>query len=237
MTRLAWTYLGRVPYAEAMHLQAACARRVANGGPPVLLLLEHPPVITLGRHADPAHLRVDPPALQARGIGLASTDRGGDVTFHGPGQLVGYPVASLRQAGCSVPGWVRGHAEAIIAFLREHDIQGVWSDTHPGVWVGTSKIAALGFHIARKVSTHGFALNVDPDLACFEAIVPCGLVHRGVTSMRQLAHAVPGMPEAAARMAAHVAERFGWTLGDRLQARDVSREPGHGLHREKLAHR
>jgi len=235
MTRLAWTYLGRVPYAEAMRLQAICSRRVALGASPVLLLLEHPPVITLGRHADVAHLRAKPSELRQRGIGLESTDRGGDVTFHGPGQLVGYPVASLRQAGCSVPGWVQGHAEAIIAFLRDHDIQGVWSDIHPGVWVGASKIAALGFHITRKISTHGFALNIDPDLACFETIVPCGLAHRGVISMRRLSRSVPSLPEAAAQMARHVAERFGWTLGDRIKARDVSREPGHASHREKLA--
>lgn len=235
MTRLAWTYLGRVPYAEATCLQGVCARKVARGAEPVLLLLEHPPVVTLGRHADPSHLRMTPEEFRRLGIQLAHTDRGGDVTFHGPGQLVGYPIASLRQAGCSVPDWVRGHAEAVVAFLDEYGVRGAWSDTHPGVWVGSSKIAAFGFHISRKVSTHGFALNIDPDLGSFTTIVPCGLEHRGVTSMRRLCRVVPSLPEAAARLAARVAARFGWALGDRIRVGEIRKEANHAAYAEQRA--
>jgi lipoyl(octanoyl) transferase len=230
MTTLEWTYLGRLAYRAALRLQIGHARRVAAGAGPVLFLMEHPPTVTLGRHADPANLKLDVKGFARRGIEVHRVKRGGDVTYHGPGQLVGYPVASLDSASCSVPRWVAGHAEAIVRFLRSHRIHAEWSPGVPGVWVGREKIAALGFHIKRRVSTHGFALNLDADLSNFETIIPCGLRDRGVTSMRALGARLPSMEASAAHIAGLVAEAFGWSLGAALQADRVLDEFEGPLH-------
>jgi lipoyl(octanoyl) transferase len=213
MIRLDWTFLGRLAYRTALRLQYDHARKVAAGAGPMLFLMEHPPTITLGRHADPSNLKLGTEELGRRGIGVHRVKRGGDVTCHGPGQLMGYPVASLDSAAAAVPEWVEGHAEAIVRFLQSHKIHARWSPRTPGVWVGPKKIAALGFHISRRVSTHGFALNLDADLSLFDTIVPCGLKDRGVTSMQSLGARVPSMEKAAAQMAGLVAETFGWSLG------------------------
>ena len=224
MIRLDWTFLGRLAYRTALRLQYGHARKVTAGAGPLLFLMEHPPTVTLGRHADPSHLKLKIEEFVRRGIEVHRVKRGGDVTYHGPGQLVGYPVASLDSAACTlntsrtakgaaVPGWVGGHARAIVGFLRNHGIDAEWSPGAPGVWVGREKIAALGFHISRRVSTHGFALNLDPDLSNFDTIIPCGLRDRGVTSMRALGAQVPSMENAAAEIAGLVAKAFGWSLG------------------------
>jgi len=218
MIRLDWTFLGRLAYRAALRLQYGHARKVAAGAGPMLFLMEHPPTVTLGRHADPSNLKLGPEEFVRRGIGVHRVKRGGDVTCHGPGQLVGYPVASLDSAACSVPGWVGGHARAIVRFLRSHKIHAEWSPGTPGVWVGQKKIAALGFHISQRVSTHGFALNLDADLSLFDTIVPCGLKDRGVTSMQSLGARVPPISKAAEQMAGLVAETFGWSLGTSLPA-------------------
>ena len=207
MTRLDWTFLGRLAYRTALRLQYRHARKVAAGAAPVLFLMEHPPTITLGRHADPSNLKLGAEELALRGIEVHRVKRGGDVTYHGPGQLVGYPVACLGSA--SVPRWVEGHAQAIVRFLQDHQIPAEW---------------ALGFHISRRVSTHGFALNLDLDLSNFNTIVPCGLRDRGVTSMRALGARVPALKEAATQMAGLVAESFGWSLGSALHADQVLNE-------------
>lgn len=222
MTCLDWTFLGRRSYRTALRLQYSHASRVAAGAAPLLFLLEHPPVITLGRHADPANLKLSAEELAARGLEVHRVKRGGDVTYHGPGQLVGYPVACLGST--SVPRWVEGNAQAIVRFLHSHQIPARWSRGNPGVWVGGDKIAALGFHISRRVSTHGFALNIDPDLSHFNTIVPCGLQDRGVTSMRALGVRVPALFEAAEQMAGLVAESFGWSLGVARPADQVLNE-------------
>jgi len=219
MTLLDWTFLGRLEYRTALRLQYRHARKVAAGAAPMLLLLEHPPTITLGRHAEWSHLKLGTRELASRGIEVHRVKRGGDVTYHGPGQLVGYPVARLDPVSGGVPRWVGGHARAVVRFLHCHQIHAEWSPETPGVWVGRDKIAALGFHISRRVSTHGFALNLDPDLSQFDTIVPCGLSDRGVTSMRALGARVPALHEAAAQIAGLVAESFGWSLGAAL--------PGH----------
>jgi len=222
MVRLDWTFLGRRTYRTALRLQYSHARRVAAGAAPLLFLLEHPPVITLGRHADLANLKLSEEELAARGLEVHRVKRGGDVTYHGPGQLVGYPVASL--GSISVPRWVEGNAQAVVRFLHSHQIPASWLRGNPGVWVGGDKIAALGFHISRRVSTHGFALNVDPDLSHFNNIVPCGLRDRGVTSMRVLGVRIPALREAAEQMAGLVAESFGWSLGNARPADQVLNE-------------
>jgi lipoyl(octanoyl) transferase len=220
MNRLDWVFLGSLSYQKALEIQYGHARRVAAGADPVLFLLEHPATVTLGRQADRSNLGLTLPEYERRGIAVCDTLRGGDVTFHGPGQLVGYPVGSLDVFGCSVPAWVRGHAAAVIEFLRRFGIEAEWSDTHPGVWIGERKIAAFGFHISHRISTHGFALNIDTDLSFYETIVPCGLRHLGVTSMARQISNTPSIEQAACEISRLLAESFGWQPGRRLPADD-----------------
>ena len=218
MAHMDWTFLGTVAYEKALQIQYALAGEVAAGADPVLFMLSHPPTVTLGRSADPKNLKLSEEEYADRGIEVFRVRRGGDVTFHGPGQLIGYPLASIRSLGISVPAWVRGFAEVIIAYLRQIGVEARWSADNPGVWVGDEKIAALGFHISRGVSTHGFALNIDPDLSCYETIVPCGIRQHGVTSIARQAVAVPRMEDAAAELAIITAREFGFGRGRQLPA-------------------
>ncbi len=181
--------LGRVEYPDGLILQAqlAQARRVGTVGD-VLLLLEHPPTVTLGRGAHVGNVLASPEELARRGIGLFETDRGGDVTYHGPGQLVGYPILHLSGERADVRAYVRSVEEGLIRCLQVFGLDAGRMPRWPGVWLGAEgrdarKIAALGVHIARWVTTHGFALNVRGPLADFELIVPCGIAEAGVTSM------------------------------------------------------
>ncbi len=154
--------------------------------PDALLLLEHPPTITLGRRADRNHLLVREDELRARGIALWETDRGGDVTFHGPGQLVGYPLLALQGGERDVHAYMRNLEESLIRLLAAYGIQAERDLRFTGVWTKGGKIGALGVHISRWITRHGFALNVQTDLSYFDLIVPCGIVGRGVTSMQRL---------------------------------------------------
>jgi lipoyl(octanoyl) transferase len=181
--------LGRVEYPDGLQLQAQLARaRKAGTTGDVLLLLEHPPTVTLGRGARPKNVLGSEAALAARGIGVYATDRGGDVTYHGPGQLVGYPILELAGARADVRAYVRSVEEGLIRALASFGLRAGRLPRWPGVWLGEEgrdarKIAALGVHIARWVTTHGFALNVAASLEDFELIVPCGIEEAGVTSM------------------------------------------------------
>ncbi|RME19397.1 MAG: lipoyl(octanoyl) transferase [Deltaproteobacteria bacterium] len=208
--QLDWTYLGLVPYSKALRLQYGYARHLERReGNPFLFLMQHPPVITLGRRSRPEHLLLEPEEYRKRGIELVEVKRGGGPTFHGPGQLVGYPVARLDLLGVRVPDWVRGCASALQNVLDSHGIRAEWSEQAPGLWVGEAKIAAFGFHIVRKViSTHGFALNVDVDLANFETFVPCGLPSAAVTSVRAQGSSV-SLRELTVQVACELAKRFG----------------------------
>src|SRR5579875_3353369 len=183
-----WAWLGQVEYDAALALQRALlAARAAERVPDVLLLVEHPPVITLGRRASLADLRADPATLAARGIAVRITNRGGLVTYHGPGQLVGYPIAALRPlTGGDVVRYVTGLEEVMLRLLAEQGVAAGRDARHHGVWVGSEKIGAVGVAVSRGVTMHGFALNLQPDLAHFLLIVPCGLADRGVTSVAQL---------------------------------------------------
>jgi lipoyl(octanoyl) transferase len=188
--------LGRVEYPDGLALQAqlARARRAGTTGD-VLLLLEHPPTVTLGRGARAGHVLASPAELASRGVGLYETDRGGDVTYHGPGQLVGYPILDLSGERADVRAYVRSLEEGLIRCLAHFGLQAGRMAQRPGVWLGEEgrdarKIAALGVHLARWVTTHGFALNVRTSLEDFELIIPCGIADAGVTSMeRELAQA------------------------------------------------
>lgn len=201
-----YTWLGAVPYREAWELQRHVARqRALNEIPDTLLLLEHPPVYTTGRRGPGDNLR-RPEAML--GAPVIETDRGGDITFHGPGQLVAYPIIDLRASGLSVIAYVRALEETVIRTVRNYGIVGAVECGLTGVWVGRDKIAAIGVRVGKPagasggwVTGHGLALNVDVDLGWFDDIVPCGIADRGVTSVRELAQESPPLGEASERLA------------------------------------
>jgi lipoyl(octanoyl) transferase len=185
--------LGVVEYTAGLDLQRELVedRRAGRIGD-TLLLLEHPPVITLGvkTRGQPTHIVASPDELTAAGVAVHETGRGGDVTYHGPGQLVGYPIFDLRPDRTDVHRYVRDLEEALILALHEFGISGVRVPGLTGVWVGTpgqeDKVGAIGVRISRWITSHGFALNVSPDLGHFDLIVPCGIKDRGVTSIARL---------------------------------------------------
>jgi len=183
--------LGVVPYEEALAMQRAlvedrCAGRIDD----VLLLVEHPHVLTLGVRGDGgrSHILVSPELLSARRIGVYETGRGGDITYHGPGQLVGYPIISLKPDRCDVHRYVRDLEEVLIRAVRDVGVDATRIAGLTGIWHANQKLAAIGVRISRWVTSHGFALNVAPDLECFKLIVPCGITDHGVTSLEQLGH-------------------------------------------------
>ncbi|MCR4425703.1 MAG: lipoyl(octanoyl) transferase LipB [Firmicutes bacterium] len=187
------------PYREAWALQHALLElRAKDEVPNALILLEHPPVITMGRRSSADHILAPRDVLAHMGIEVIEVERGGDVTFHGPGQLVGYPIVDLRAAGLGGVDLLRRIEEAIIGVLAGF---GVSASTVPGltgVWVGAQKIAAIGVGVKRGVSYHGFAMNVTTDLSYFDLIVPCGIRDRGVTSLaRELPSAAGRVPAGA----------------------------------------
>lgn len=176
---------GRLEYAAGLGLQERIAAAVESGAPDSLLLVEHPPVVTLGRGTMREHLLVSATELRRRGIAVAETDRGGDVTYHGPGQIVGYPIVDLRRRGVSVRGFLRLLEGVLIDALGACGVEARRRSGLTGVWTSSGKVAAIGISVRRGVTRHGFALNVDADLAPFELIVPCGLPEP-VTSMAAL---------------------------------------------------
>ncbi len=203
---LAWSYLGEVPYQEALALQLALRGAILAGGPgDTLLLLEHPPVITLGRSARRDNVLASRDQLDRLGLELVKIGRGGDVTLHAPGQLVGYP---LRRVGRAVKSHVEGMTRAIQALLDEYDIASWWRDDHPGVWTSAGKVAAVGVDARGGVAMHGFALNVEPDLGLYSMIIPCGL-QAPVTSMAKILETCPAPDELAPRLASLLAHEYG----------------------------
>jgi lipoyl(octanoyl) transferase len=182
-----WVDLGVVPYGEALSLQERChAARKEGLIPDTLLVLEHPPVITMGRTAKQENLLVDGPTLAARGVELYEAARGGDITYHGPGQLVGYPIFDLEAHRKDVHWYLRSVEESLIRALAEFGLKGERVSGRTGVWVGDEKVAAIGVGVRRWVTWHGFALNVSTDLDAFSLIVPCGIRDKGVTSLNHL---------------------------------------------------
>ena len=199
--------LGRMDYGQALEWQRRLvAARQRGEIPDQLLLLEHPHVITLGRNGQLRNLLASDEVLDRAGIAFYPTDRGGDVTYHGPGQLVGYPIVDLREWKRDVGAYVRAIEQTIIDTLADYGIAAGRIPKLTGVWVGERKIAAIGVHISRWVTSHGFALNVNTDLSYFEYIVPCGLT-RPVASMAQLG-ANAGLAEVAGVLAGHFGRVF-----------------------------
>jgi lipoyl(octanoyl) transferase len=199
--------LGRIEYGEALALQQRLvAERKAGEVGDRLLLLEHPHVITLGRNGHMENLLAGNDVLSRAGISFFPTDRGGDVTYHGPGQLVGYPILDLREWKRDVGAYVRGIEQAIIDTLADYGIEAGRIPKLTGVWVGERKIAAIGVHISRWVTSHGFALNVTTDLNYFQYIVPCGL-SKPVTSMAALG-VTATVEEAGRKLAGHFGRIF-----------------------------
>lgn len=202
--------LGLVDYGEGLRLQQdLIARRKAGTIPDTLLLLEHPHVYTLGRNARRENLLVSEARLAEIGAQLFDTDRGGDITYHGPGQLVGYPIFDLTQHRRDIAWYMRSLEEVFIRVAKDYGIDAVRVVGAPGVWVGNEKLVALGVHISRWVTSHGFAFNVSPDLGYFDHIVPCGLKDKGVTSLARLLGREVAMDEAIDRTIAHMAGVFG----------------------------
>ena len=200
---------GSMGYDVASGLQKRLHRQVVAGAlPGVLLLLEHPHVFTLGRRGRTDDILADAEELKALGAEVRHTDRGGEVTYHGPGQLVGYPIVDLRKLGIGPLAYVRRLERVLIATLADFGIHGESEDRPTGVWVGTAKIAAIGVKISRGVTTHGFALNVNPDLTYFDRIVPCGMPDVPVTSMAATGSASVNLGDAARALTAHFAEIF-----------------------------
>jgi lipoyl(octanoyl) transferase len=182
--RLGWT-----PYADSLALQRALVEdRSAERIGDVLLLVEHPPVLTVGVRGDGgrSHILASPDALAARGIEIHETGRGGDVTYHGPGQIVGYPIINLKPDRCDVHGYLRDLEEVLIQVAADFGIDAARVPGLTGVWVGEHKLAAIGVRISRWITSHGFALNLAPNLEDFDLIVPCGILDRGVTSLARL---------------------------------------------------
>jgi len=213
MTRrtLRWGFLGRVPYRQAVERQHAIRDAVKKGeGLEHLLLLEHPHVYTLGRNATAADILAGPDWLAARGIEVADCDRGGQVTYHGPGQLVGYPIVNLSPDRRDIRRYVRDLQEALIRTLADYGVTAERRDEQAfiGVWTGDDKIASIGVHLSRWITTHGFALNVTTDLSYFAGIIPCGLKGIGMTSIERLTGKAPDLAEVAAVCAGHFATIF-----------------------------
>jgi lipoyl(octanoyl) transferase len=209
--RVVW--LGRIGYEEARARQREAADAVKAGGPETLFLLEHHPVFTLGRNARREDILFSPERCRRLGIAVVETDRGGKVTYHGPGQLVGYPILNLHPDRRDVKRYVTDLEEVLLRTLARFGVRAERSRVRERVsslWVGNDKIAALGIHISRWVTTHGFALNVTAEpLANFPGIVPCGITDGGVTSMESVLGRGPSVAEVARGIPAPFGEVFG----------------------------
>ena len=209
MLNTAW--LGRLTYADAMErMRGWVDARVKGELPDTLFTLEHPPVITLGRNAQAANLLASPERLGSLGVEVHPTTRGGDITFHGPGQLVGYGIVNLRERGLGPVTYMRALEEACIRAARRFGVESYRREGMTGVWTGTGKLVAMGVRFERGVTSHGFAFNVRTDLNFFDLIVPCGLAGEPVTSLEKLTGAGPELPE----LGGMVAEELDATLAE-----------------------
>lgn len=203
-------WLGRdVDYHVAWDLQRKlAAKRVDDHILDTLLMLEHAPVYTAGRLSKPEHFLLHPDELMELGIPVVVTDRGGQVTYHGPGQLIGYPIFKLATLGIAPAEYLRELQQVLIDTVRSFDLDAVAERGHTGVWVRGEKIAAIGLRVRQGVTLHGFALNVDPDLGYFRHIVPCGLIDRPMTSMARLLNRPVSVEETRSRLLTFFTKQF-----------------------------
>ncbi|HVE76354.1 MAG TPA: lipoyl(octanoyl) transferase LipB [Actinomycetota bacterium] len=210
MNELRVVDLGIVPYATGLDWQKELhAKRLKDEAPDVLLLLEHPHVYTLGRRFSREHLLVSDEVLKEKGIDVQEADRGGSITYHGPGQLVAYPIVDLRRPDRDLPDairYLRVLEEAIIRTVRSFGVMATRREGNTGVWVGENKLAAIGVNVSRGVSRHGLALNVSTDLEFFAGMVPCGISGAGVTSLAGLLGAAPSIDEVKGVLARNLAK-------------------------------
>jgi lipoate-protein ligase B len=203
-------FLGFAEYLRTLDLQfRICEAKKQGFESDVLLLLEHPPTITLGRNGKWHNLLVSEVELQARGVQRYEADRGGDITFHGPGQLVGYPLLKLEADERDVHLFMWKLEESLILLLKEYSIESSRVEKLTGVWTREGKIAAMGVHISRWITRHGFALNVNPDLSYYELIIPCGIAGKSVSSMQVLLSRQIKLEEVAERYVVHFGRVFG----------------------------
>jgi lipoyl(octanoyl) transferase len=208
--------LGTVAYGDALALQAELVRRRRAGEiPDTLLLLQHPHVITLGSGSHAEHVLAPPAERAARGIELFETGRGGDVTYHGPGQLVGYPILDLKPDRCDLHRYLRDLEEVLIGALGDFGLAAGRKAGLTGVWVGDRKVAAIGVRVSSGwITSHGFALNVQTDLSYFDTIVPCGIRAHGVGSLTTETGRTVSLADAEQAVLRHFARIFGTALGD-----------------------
>jgi len=205
-----WAYLGMTPYGQALDLQyRLVAERKRGEGEDTLLLLQHPPVVTLGRRAQESNIIASPEFLAKQGIEVFRVERGGDVTYHGPGQLVGYPILDLKNYRKDVGWYVESMAEALVRTLADYGISGVYRSDLPGVWVGEEKIVAIGARIEQWITYHGFAFNVNPNMEHWQLIVPCGIQDKGVAALSRILRRDVPMNDVIAAVVRHFGEVFG----------------------------
>lgn len=223
-----WAFLGRVPYDAGVRLQEAVRLQVRRReAPERLLLLEHPPVYTLGRNAEAGDVLADPGWLERLGIAVHESDRGGQATYHGPGQLVGYPILDLSPDRRDVRRYVIDLSEVLVRTLRALGVEARSRPApHVGVWVGEAKIASLGVHLSRWITTHGFALNVSTDLGHFAGLVPCGMPGIALTSVERLTGRRLAPAEVAPLLAARFAEVFARPLVERAPSAELLADAG-----------
>jgi lipoyl(octanoyl) transferase len=204
--------LGTVPYAEALQLQKDLVEeRRAGRVPDLLILLQHPRVITLGVKGDGGRSNVlaTDERLAELGIQISETGRGGDVTYHGPGQIVGYPILDLKPDRCDVHRYVRDLEEVMIRVCADYGVSAARISGLTGAWIGNEKVGAIGVRISRWITSHGFAFNVNTDLSDFQLIVPCGITDHGVTSLEKATGRTRSIGEVEDRVADHFAAVFG----------------------------
>jgi lipoate-protein ligase B len=211
-----WEYLGVVNYPDGLSLQRERCERLRSGetgSGGFLLLLQHRPVITDGRFGRGGNIVLTPEAIERQGVEVYKTERGGDVTFHGPGQLVAYPIIDLRSFGLGAKSYVRALEETVIRVLGDFGMHGVSMDGYPGVWAYGGKIASVGVSVSGGVTMHGCALNVNTDLSYFSMIVPCGLEGVIMTSMKDIL----GEEVDFGKVTASFTRRFGEVLGAKMK--------------------
>jgi len=213
---LEWTFIGYVDYKYGLRLQSKFYKFLSKSDSDLkgyIIFLEHKPVITIGRFGDFKNVLVSEKVLKRMGVDVFRTDRGGDVTFHGPGQLVVYPIIRLKDFGLGVRSYVHLIEDSLISVLKKLGIEAKRRVKRPGVWVGMNKIAAIGIKIRHHISMHGFSLNVNNDLDYYSLIVPCGLKNLGVTSIRNALNSDFSLM----MVASSIAEEFGRKLDARME--------------------